>query len=119
MDLSDALQLVLMRNQLSLDGFLPAVRDPVHANELIDRRSSGRVLVEHTLNAESCILAAGDDFEVYFLRRDYLLQLPDTFYFLPRELTGEQVVESDSERPDVSCGHESTEPFGFCVILFK
>ena len=72
MDLTDALQLVLVRNQLSVDGFLPAVRDPVHANELIDRRASFRVLVEHTLYAVSRILEAGEDIKIYFLRLDYL-----------------------------------------------
>ena len=88
MDLPDALQFVLVRDQLSVNGFLPAVRDPVHANELVDRRTSGRVLVEHPSEAISCILAARYDIEVYFLRRDCLLQFPDTLIFLPRVLTG-------------------------------
>ena len=117
-DLTDALQLVLVCDQIGLDGFLTAVRDPVHANELVDRRTSGGIPVEHTFYAVSCILAARDDFKVYFLRRDYLLRLPGTFDFLPRVFTAEQVVKSDSERPDVSGGHEGTEPFELCAAFF-
>ena len=71
-DLPDALRLVLVRNQLSVDGVLPKVCDPVHTHELVDRRASSLVLVEHTFQAVSCLFAFSNDAEVYFLRRDFI-----------------------------------------------